>query len=155
MDGTTIETVGPVGPVTIEVGPVAANAAPVVNILKGVGWFGLGVIAYAVEGTEWLIKTATDKGKEIGPSVAKPIQAAGDAVEETLGDVGTRLKDVGMVVGRRAEAIERAMADRFAAVVERAGAPIVAEVGELKARVEELSKKIEDLQTKRDKPEKQ
>ena len=42
-------------------------ADPVVNALKDLGFFGLGVAALALEGTGWLMDTATKKGKESPP----------------------------------------------------------------------------------------
>ena len=149
MDATTMEA-APLPPVEAAGEAPAAAAAPVWKVLQGAGWFGLGLIALAVEGTGWLIKKATQKGKQVAPSVAKPIKAAGGSVEEALGGVGARLKGVGKVVGRRAGAIEHAVDDRIAAAAERAGAPLASEMGELKTRVDELSKKIESLQARRD-----
>lgn len=156
MDATTMNETGAAGlPAT---GTSAAETAdaptPVITALKDVGWCSLGLVALAVEGTGRLISSATKRGKDLAPSVAKSFKTAGTNVEEALGGAGSGLKRVGRVVGKRAEAVEHAMDERIAAVVERAGAPVMVEMGELKARVEELSKKIDHLQTRREKPEK-
>ena len=122
--------------------------------MKDVGWFSLGLVALAVEGTGWLIKSATQKGKDVAPAVAKPLKTAGSSVEQALGEVGAGLKGVGQAVGKRAEAVEHLVDERVAAAIERSGAPLLAEMGELKNRLEDLTKKIESLQNKREKPEK-
>ena len=153
MDATTMETGGPVALPKIE-GPAAEAPGTIVNALQSAGWFGLGLIAYAVQGTGWLIKATTEKGREVAPTIATPFKAAGETVEEALGGVGSRLKSMGQAVGKSAEAVEQAIDDRIAAVVQRTGAPLLSEMNELKSRVEELSRKIENLQTKRDRPEK-
>jgi hypothetical protein len=156
MEATTMDATGATGePKTETVTPETAGAkAPVVEALKEVGCFGLGLAALAVEGTGWLLKSATRKGKEVAPSVAKPFKSAGAKMEDAMGGVGAGLKDVGRAVGRRAEAVEHAMDERISAAVERAGAPVLAEVTELKARIAELTNKLDSLQTRREKQEK-
>ena len=106
------------------------------------------MVALAVEGAGWLAKAATTKGKDVAPVVAKPFKKAESKVEDALGEVGTRLKGAGQ---KSAEAVERAMDERIAAALDRAGTPLMAEIGHLKGKVEELSKKIEALQSKREK----
>jgi len=50
MDATTMEA-APLPPVEAAGEAPAAAAAPVWKVLQGAGWFGLGLIALAVEGT--------------------------------------------------------------------------------------------------------
>ncbi len=85
--------------------------------------------------------------------MAKPLKAAGNTVEEKLGEVGSGLRGVGRAFGKQAQAVEQAMDERIAAAVERASGPVVTEISELKARIQELSSKVENLQTRRERPE--
>jgi hypothetical protein len=143
-----MDATGTAGLPRIETTPAGpGGSAPIADALKGIGWFSLGLVALAAEGTGWLVKAATEKGKQVAPSVAKPLRTAGNTVEEAFNEAGTRLKGVGKAVGRGAEAVEHAMDERIAAVAERVSAPVRAEIGELKARIDELSKRIENLQT--------
>jgi polyhydroxyalkanoate synthesis regulator phasin len=130
-----------------------SGSAPLATALKGVGWFSLGLAALAVEGTGRLIKAATQKGRDVAPSVAKPLKTAEDKVEGALGDVGARLRGVGRAVGKGAGAVEHAMDERIAAAVQQAEAPVLAEIGDLRGRIEDLTKKIESLQSRRGKQE--
>ena len=61
-------------------------------------------------------------------------------------------KGVGQAFEKGSGAVAHAMEDRIAAAVQRAGAPVLAEISDLKARLEDLTQKIEHLQTSR--PEK-
>lgn len=149
MDATMMEGTGPAALPTENASRGTQAAEHVVNALQNAGWFGLGLIAYAVEGAGWMAKQVTEKGREVAPAVAKPLKAAEGTVGEALGEVGAKLRNVGQAMGRRAEAMERAVDDRIANAAQQAGAPLMAEMGELKNRLDELSKKIEAMQGKR------
>jgi polyhydroxyalkanoate synthesis regulator phasin len=132
----------------------AADAAqPVIDALKGVGWFGLGLVALAVEGTGWLVKAAVEEGKKVAPSVTEPLKTAGDNVEEAIGEMGTCLKNMGQAAKKSATAMGHSMDERIAAAVRNAEAPVLAEMSALKAQIEELTAKIEGLRAKREQAE--
>jgi polyhydroxyalkanoate synthesis regulator phasin len=156
MEATTVGALGnPEVAAAIEVpqAETGARPRPVVKALHHAWWFSLGLVVVAGEQTVKLVKAAVARGKDMEPSLKPPFQKAERGLSEALTGVGTRLKGVGSLLGKKAGAVESALDERIAKALTEAGAPLMTEMEELKRKVEELATKLEGLQTKREKPE--
>lgn len=105
--------------------------AKVGEFLRWIWWLDLGAVALVGEQTARLFKAIVAKGKEVEPSVLKPFQKAESAINEAIGEVGSRLN----VTAKPAETIE--------------DTPLIVEMRELSAKVNELAQRIDDLQIKK------
>ncbi len=124
-------------------------ASPVREVVSGIWYMGVGLVAVAGEQTGRMVKALVDKGREVQPMLREQGKKAAEEVSDAVGGVGDKLKGLTHRVAQAPEAAEAALDDKVVGALQRLGFPTRDEIAAMSAKLDSITERLESLQAAR------